>query len=429
MKQNLLSFLWLFSLSFSLMGNSLLYGDEGVATVLLMKGTVNEINPNGESKVLTQGSWVKEKSKVTTGPGSFAKLLFMDKSSINVGPNSAMEVTHFQKKEPGVISLIKGQIRSKVEKNLLSESKTKKESTFFVKTKGAAMGVRGTDFVATHEPDTNATGLDVISGTVAMVNTAGFESGQLDIKTMDQMLNSPTAVKVGQGMRTNVASPANPPKKPQEIPKKELDNMKKNENALPKTSAITEVKKEEKKEEKKEDKKKEEPKKEEKKKEEVKKEEAKKEGPKKEVVAAPAKKEVAPITAPKTTEAPKLNSILPPGAPKDLFVSSPPTLETALATIVTPERAPTSEPSTSQVSSGSTSTENTPPPTETTSSTPETTNEVVDVTVPTIDQSEINDIIEQTTTDIENTIEETQDTIEQQNTNNFTKVRFIFDTQ
>lgn len=107
----------------------------------------------GEADVLTLGKtirlkvddWVENGAVVKTAEKSFVKLIFVDKSSMNVGPNSEMKIESFSGKDSGVIDLVKGKIRSQVTKDYLQINKDK--SKLFIKTQNAVMGVRGTDFM------------------------------------------------------------------------------------------------------------------------------------------------------------------------------------------------------------------------------------------------------------------------------------------
>ena len=194
-----------------------------------MRGEVTQIDVNGLKKKLKKGDWVDEGSEVITQKKSFAKLLFKDKSSINVGPASNMKIASYKKNEAGIISLLKGQIRSKVEKDL-TQNQDDNKSKMFIKTKNAAMGVRGTDFIVGFNPFSGNTNLDVISGLVAMVNIRDI-TAFIKAEELDRALNSAKAVLVEKGMRTSVKLNA-PPPPPKEIPKAEFESFKKNVDSL-----------------------------------------------------------------------------------------------------------------------------------------------------------------------------------------------------
>ena len=333
-----------------------------VAKVILLKGQVSEINSDGIKKNLNKGDWVNEGSELLTQSKSFAKLLFVDKSSVNIGPSSNMKITAYKKNEPGIISLLKGQIRSKVEKDLL-QNKEEDKSKLFIKTKNAAMGVRGTDFIVGFDPVIGNTKLDVITGVVAMVNIQEIGSF-VTPQALDRALNGSLSVRVEKGMRTSVSDTKAPPEPPQEIPKAELDNFKQKveEFFLPSDDS---------------------PEKEEVK-EEIKQEEAQKE------------------EEPKEGE---FRDPIPPDVPKESFLNdSPDFIE-----VTELERLPTSE---VEIEETKVETEIEPPPTEEVIVDTEELDEIVEDTV---------DQIEETITE---DVEEITDII--QNPDNFTRVRIRF---
>jgi hypothetical protein len=115
-----------------------------VATVQMKRGNVKVINPDGSEFSPEKGEWISEGALVKTEAKSVLKLSFIDKSVMSVGPNSEMKIEKFSTKEPGMINVLKGSIRSQVSKNYLDIGEDK--SKLFVKSKSAVMGIRGTDF-------------------------------------------------------------------------------------------------------------------------------------------------------------------------------------------------------------------------------------------------------------------------------------------
>ena len=67
---------------------------------------------------------------------------------MNIGPSSEIKVTRFDRKDAGVIDLVRGKIRSQVSKDYL-QIDGKNRSKLFIKTPNAVMGIRGTDFLIT----------------------------------------------------------------------------------------------------------------------------------------------------------------------------------------------------------------------------------------------------------------------------------------
>ncbi|MCM2350442.1 MAG: FecR family protein [Bacteriovoracaceae bacterium] len=115
-----------------------------VAVVKLVRGDADVLTL-GKTTPLKVDDWVESGAVVKTHEKSFVKLIFVDKSQMNVGPNSEMKIESFSGKDSGVIDLVKGKIRSQVSKDYLQINKDK--SKLFIKTQNAVMGVRGTDFM------------------------------------------------------------------------------------------------------------------------------------------------------------------------------------------------------------------------------------------------------------------------------------------
>jgi hypothetical protein len=115
------------------------------ALVKLIKGEAKAI-VNGKEVSLKADDWVDGGAVIKTSEKSFVKLVFIDKSQMNVGPLSEIKIEKFHSKDAGVIDLVKGKIRSQVSKDYL-QIQGKDRSKLFIKTKNAVMGIRGTDFM------------------------------------------------------------------------------------------------------------------------------------------------------------------------------------------------------------------------------------------------------------------------------------------
>ena len=126
-----------------------------VAVVKLLRGEVNVLTM-GKTAKLNADEWVEDGAVIKTAEKSFVKLIFIDKSQMNVGPNSEMKIEKFDGKDSGVIDLVKGKIRSQVTKDYL-QIQDKDKSKLFIKTPNAVMGIRGTDFmISTNGKNTSA---------------------------------------------------------------------------------------------------------------------------------------------------------------------------------------------------------------------------------------------------------------------------------
>ncbi len=139
MKDTLIVLL-LFLMSFSAFAQS------KVAVVKMLRGDVDVLMKNKKATKLKVDDWVENGATIKTADKSFVKLIFIDKSQMNIGPQSEMKIENVTNKESGVIDLVKGKIRSTVTKDYL-QIKDKDKSKLFIKTSNAVMGVRGTDFM------------------------------------------------------------------------------------------------------------------------------------------------------------------------------------------------------------------------------------------------------------------------------------------
>jgi hypothetical protein len=131
-----------------------LWAGPKAALVKVVRGSVQSVMA-GKSVGLKVDDWLEEGATVKTAEKSFVKLIFLDKSSMNLGPSSEMKIESYSNKEAGVIEVVKGKVRSQVTKDYLQMEPNK--SKLFLKTSNAVMGVRGTDFMVTTNGKNTAT--------------------------------------------------------------------------------------------------------------------------------------------------------------------------------------------------------------------------------------------------------------------------------
>jgi len=201
-----------------------------VAKVIIIRGNV-KAKQDGKVVSLKKGIWIKEGAIIQTANKSFVKLLFIDKSSMNLGPKSKMVVNKFPRKKAGIITLMKGQLRSKVTKNYMN-IKNKKQSKLFIKTKTAAMGVRGTDFRVDFNPVNNNTGLITFSGAVAMAQIHNARDFRPSQSNLEKVVSGPESVIVKKGQFSQVSpSQASKALSPVKINPAQLETLKKNDGS------------------------------------------------------------------------------------------------------------------------------------------------------------------------------------------------------
>lgn len=167
------NFLKFFSFLFLIINFS--YAALPVADVAIVKGKVTKLVPGSliasEVKV---GDRLTQDTSVVTGDKSFIRITLIDNSIINLGPNSKIVIDNVKQSDSSksVISLLQGKLRTSVEKE---EDNKKKENKLIIKTRTAALGVRGTEFQTIYNPENKITNLLTFRGEVAMVNINDHE--------------------------------------------------------------------------------------------------------------------------------------------------------------------------------------------------------------------------------------------------------------
>lgn len=217
--------LFLLSATFIILPTKLIASEgQEVAKAITVRGDVQVKLENGETFGLEEGSWLPEGASVITANRSFAKLLFSDRSQMNVAPNSEMMIEQFNQDDPGMINLVRGRIRSKVTRNYLDTEEESEDSKLFIKTRNAAMGVRGTDFLVEHSPNQNSTNLVTFQGSVAMVNLPEGAPQSNNPRALDAQLNSTAAVRVTQGQASSVRQNSNA-SAPRPVPPQQMERI------------------------------------------------------------------------------------------------------------------------------------------------------------------------------------------------------------
>jgi hypothetical protein len=112
-----------------------------IAKVTMLKGST-WVTPLGHSQriALLPGDWVGVGALLETKKYSLIQLVFNDGSKLVLGPEGVLTLEYFEKKRAGIITLVKGQIRSIIKKGKTNRNK------LIINTPHAAMGVRGTDY-------------------------------------------------------------------------------------------------------------------------------------------------------------------------------------------------------------------------------------------------------------------------------------------
>ncbi len=199
--------------------------DSKVAVVKMVRGKAFAIK-NGQEKKLAVGQWIEEGTAIRTAAKSFVMLVFTDKSRISVSPQSQTVIEKFNRTDPGVISVLNGKIRSQVTKDYLKRSR--KVSKMFVKSKSAAMGVRGTDFIFAYNKENNNSSAILFEGSVTF---ARIESNQFSDNTgLEKIVSGPGARIVRPGEFSVVNQIASRPTLPAALNIRQKEILEKNKD-------------------------------------------------------------------------------------------------------------------------------------------------------------------------------------------------------
>ena len=134
-----------------------------IAEAIIVRGRATFLPiPQKKALKLKKGIKIRQGTSIVTGKNSFVRLRFKNGSLISLGSQSKIVVYNIGKKKSGMVSLIEGKLRSKVEKK-------NKGQSFFVKTRTAALGVRGTEFQTIYNRENNVTSMLTYDGKVQVI--------------------------------------------------------------------------------------------------------------------------------------------------------------------------------------------------------------------------------------------------------------------
>jgi hypothetical protein len=172
----------IFTLVFSMeISMEIAEANQVIGSVSKLRGDVSMLEVGfREAKKVVVGQSVTKEASILTTDKSFIQITLIDKTQVSLGPNSKMILDQTPTESVGLITLLKGKIRTEVIKNSETTNSTEK---FFVKTRSAAMGVRGTNFETIYNPENNITNLITFRGQVALVKTEKLESVSANLHT------------------------------------------------------------------------------------------------------------------------------------------------------------------------------------------------------------------------------------------------------
>jgi len=186
-----------------------------IAKVKKVKGEVTRLSIGMREAIqLKDGDTLSKDTSLLSQDKSFAIIVYEDGTQVTLGPNSKIIIDKIEKTDQQFVALLTGKIKAEVEK----AAKEKKDSKMLVKTRSAALGVRGTVFQTTYNPESKITSLITLRGKVAMakmpektkeVSKEDEKKGeQTESQQMDKLLNkSGVVVEKGEysGVSDNLA--------------------------------------------------------------------------------------------------------------------------------------------------------------------------------------------------------------------------------
>lgn len=188
-------------------------------TVILLRGAAKM--DGGKSLALKDT--VRPGSTIKTEAKSFVKILFADQTTMNIGPDTTLKLEETKAGDPSLVNLVGGQIRAKVTKDLLQGGSGGSPEKMLIKTKTAAMGIRGTDFSVSFNAQNQITALITFEGNVAM---ARAEAGQ----DPASVLSSGNVQSVGPGQFSGAQPDLQQASTPVKISPAQLESLRANES-------------------------------------------------------------------------------------------------------------------------------------------------------------------------------------------------------
>jgi hypothetical protein len=171
------------------------------AKIVRLRGTVFDAKT---LKKFSKGDEVEIGTTVVTKSRSFAKIELEDKSTISIGAKSRVKIEQFSRKKPAIINLIQGHIRSNVSKDYMEIDKSNFRSKFYIRSKSAALGVRGTEFDVIHDGGTQDTFLIVLEGVVAYGALKKPLQNPITAQQLEKIISAADSVLLRRGSRSMV---------------------------------------------------------------------------------------------------------------------------------------------------------------------------------------------------------------------------------
>ena len=198
------------------------------ARTILVRGKILYKIENQKTARLKRGSRLPLGTTLQSFNKAFAKIIFDDNSSINIGPHTKLILSSNVKKGENIISLLKGELRSRLNKTPGKPQKRK----FYIKTATAVMGVRGTDFISEYSPKTKETNLKVLRGKVAFGPLPRLKKFILNSRSIESILQGPRSLNIKKGFVSKILKKGRRPSLPKKMPAKMLKRLRQNVNSF-----------------------------------------------------------------------------------------------------------------------------------------------------------------------------------------------------
>lgn len=122
---------------------------QAVARVTLLAGAVQRIDTHEQAHLLDTGSAVFEGDRIQAGQGALVHLRFMDGAHVGLRENSELKIAAYRTAPAAIdLQLVKGAVRQ-----ITGSIAKQQPQSFRLNTPIAAIGVRGTDFIAGYSAD------------------------------------------------------------------------------------------------------------------------------------------------------------------------------------------------------------------------------------------------------------------------------------
>ncbi|MCR9205304.1 MAG: FecR family protein, partial [Halobacteriovoraceae bacterium] len=166
--------------------------------VVLLRGKASYKPPGRKPILLKRGMIIKKNGLLRTGKTSFLRVRFHDGSLLNLGPSSAMAISHEDKGKPKLVELLKGKLRGVI--NPKQKPQEGFEHKMIINTRSASMGVRGTDFVVVYNEKNHITSNITLKGEVDLHKKSDEDIYE---SIREQFDEGGVTLNYGQGDRVN----------------------------------------------------------------------------------------------------------------------------------------------------------------------------------------------------------------------------------